>query len=202
MNHRRRWLVLSGVVVTLVISGCGGGADEPEGLGTDTPSSASDTSPPASPGEPATEAPDLPPGLVLDEVPELTGTEQAALNVYLAFEAEYWRSLLDSEVSPALPQFAARDVVQIVADQVAVQRDEDFHLGGTLRIQPTVEGATENVGVVAACLDQSQVTTVRDDREEVAPETSENPTFSAIADLSNSGAGWQVSAYRLEFDPC
>ncbi len=192
----------------LALGACSASAEEPTGLSTTsatpeeaTPTAEATPSPPA-PSPDASLDLELPPGLVVEDPPEVEGAELAALETYLKFEAEYWKSLLDSELSAELAQLAVDDVTDQVADQVDVQVREGFTLGGTLRIDAKVEGATGDVAVVSACLDQSGVTVIRDGEEEIGADAAKNPTFSATADLAFRGDGWTITNYQTDMEQC
>ncbi len=200
------------VSIVLIIAGCSGSTDEPAGLATTAPPQATSSTPPEEPSPtPTSTAPpaleelrtmELPPGLVIEELPDVAGADLAALEAYVRWEVEYWRALLENEVDDAIDDLATEEVVAMLADQVEAQADNGFRLGGTLRFVPTVEGATEGAAVVTGCFDQSEVMTVRDGVAEESADSADNPQFTATADLSFSGTDWIVTAYQTEIGPC
>lgn len=206
-------------IAALLIAGCSGSEEEPAGLATTDPAPATSSSPPAEP-DPTDEADptptatmppalqelrtmEMPAGLVIESIPDADGAELAALDAYVRFEAARWQSLLDSEVSGELEALATDEVVERVADQVGVQVEQGFRLGGRVLMDtPQVEAAPADIAVVTACFNQGEVTVIRDGNEEIGEDAAANPVFMLTADVANSGAGWVVTDYRLDFEAC
>lgn len=213
-NHGGAIALLASAV--LIIAGCSDSAEAPSGLATSDPATAGPSPSPPDESEPtptptstvppaleALRSMELPQGLVIDDIPDATGMELAALDTFVRFEIARWQSLLDSEVRSELGDLASDEVVQDVRDQVEVQVDEGFHLGGTLTMEsPQVDAAESGIAVVRACFNQGEVTVVRDGNEEVGEDAAANPVYQITADVSNAGGGWVITDYRGELDAC
>lgn len=201
------------VTAILIITGCSGSTEEPAGLAKTAAPQATSPTPPEEPDPtPTSTVPpaleelrtlELPPGLVIEDIPDVTGAELAALDAFVRFEVAHWQSLLDSEVHDELDDLAADEVVRSVADQVDAQVEEGFHLGGRLVMDPPqVEAGGSDIAVVIACYNQGEVTVVQGGNEEIGEDAAANPIYRVTADLANSGASWIVTDYRGEFDSC
>jgi hypothetical protein len=188
------------VTAVLIAVGCSSPVQEPAGS----------TTPISQPAGPATAASalvgtDLPPGLEFRNVPEVTGDGRAALQAYLGLETEAWRSFLDAAVSPDLARYATPALVEDVEASVQFQRDHDLRGGGRMVIAPAVQRVENDIALIRACADLSEVTNIVDGVEGPPQEDLDSPTWVVEALVvvdPASGDDWKVSEHRLEPKHC
>jgi hypothetical protein len=202
-------------VLLVAVAGCSSAGQEPAGLATEdgtapaaTARPTGPTTPPAGSAAPAKSPPtpgELPPGLEFRDIPAASGDAGAALDAYLGLETEAWRSFLDAKVSPDLARYATAPLVADVEASVKYQREHNLFGGGRMIITPSIERVGNELVLIGACADLSEVTNIVDGVEGPPEEALESPTWVVEALVTvdqSSGGGWKVSEHRLEPEKC
>jgi hypothetical protein len=214
MIFKTRLIVPTALVIA--VAGCASAAEEPAGLATEDGSAPSATAEQTgsatpevgSPGSAPATAPNLgklPPGLEFRDVPDASGDTGAALDAYLGLETEAWRSFLDAKPSPDLARYATARLVADVEASVKYQRDHNLFGGGRMVITPSIERVGNELVLVGACADLSEVTNIVDGVEGPPEEALESPTWvvEALVMVDQAAGGrWKVSEHRLEPKKC
>jgi hypothetical protein len=209
--------LLGPAALLVALAGCSSAGQEPTGLGSGDPTTQAASAEPSavttSPSETSASAPSggtltpaaLPPGLVFEDLPAASGNAAAALAAYLGLEAEIWRSFLAGRLSPDMATYATAPVVADFEVAFESQRNQGMVGGGNIVITPTLGRVSDQLVLIDACADMSELTNILDGKESPPPEVVENPTWVVealvMADQA-SGGGWKVSEYRQEPRTC
>ncbi|TDE08892.1 hypothetical protein [Jiangella asiatica] len=196
----------SAAAVLVILGACGGGAEEPTGLGSDTtePTAATpteaETTPTTDPAEPTEHAfPEA--GLTIVEPAAANDLEATALAVYVEFAREWRRTLREVQLSERLPVLAVPSVVEDTQGSLDYQVENGIRYSGEMTITLTVEQSGDNVVVLGGCADASALTIIDDGEERPVDGIDEHPVMPIQVVVANSGGtGWMVNENTFHED--
>lgn len=151
-------------VVALAVAGCSGTDEDMPGLTaspTTTPAETPTPTPSHAPTSVAGTVADLSDpelGIVFEDVPELSGDEADVYNWVATYRVEYWRTLLDNEVSPGFAVFTAPEVQARMERIASANVEEGLEFDGTFHVSIDGISVDGDSAVGMACDDYRDVT--------------------------------------------
>lgn len=199
MSVRPALLLLASV--PLFLSAC---ADDPEPSTLnldDTTTSASPSSPPSEATSGPTEIPTSYPeaGLEFDSLPDVTGTERAALEAYIDYERGLRLMSRTAEANALITESAGPALTPVIESTLKHLRSNNLRYQGTVVVSVTLDGAGGEAAVLDLCTDGTDLELVRDG----TPEPIKGLKVAAgRVVVTNNGGTWTVTQYDTLEETC
>lgn len=193
-------------VTVLLLAACSpGGSEEPTAAPTAPGTPAESTrAPEPSPTETAEPGPvdrtDPELGIAFEGLPDVTGPEADAVDTYTALEVAFWSGLVTNELDEELDALAAPDVAEHLRFQVESNVENGWVAGGELTVRLGDLEGNDQITVITACSDVSEMTFTQDGRTQTAQEL-DMPSQQVTAEVSRAAGPWLVTSYELG-EPC
>jgi hypothetical protein len=218
-THVKHAVVTTTCAVALVasLSGCGGsasdkpplpgrtGASGPSATPPDQPTTTSPTAGGTSPGQAALAAHstykygDL--VVVVNLPPDIPARARPGVQLFSDFLQGVSRTTAENKLDPSLAAMASADVVRYV--RTFVEAGSARGVGSVVFTVDKVQASNSGIGVIAGCLDQSQLVQVgRDGARFVDAKTKKYPTLTMTADINAGPRKHQVSHFAYAVGTC
>jgi hypothetical protein len=143
-------------VAVLVVSGAllvGCTSEDPAPAVSTSPAALPTPTPTPTPSDAPADMSDATLGIVFEDTPDVTGPARSAHDAVAIFMKEFWRSISTGEVSGLIPELASADVSQMVADNVQVNAEQGYTVGGTMHYAVSAPQVDGQNGTATVCVD-------------------------------------------------